>query len=135
MRFGIPCWVHLGTLLGPFWGHKTGPGAVSNTRLALKEFVAQIWPPLNLILAPLGTILGAFVSSGCPFWSPFGVLFATQNSSGRCLRFWAPFCVPFCVPLGHFLGPLWRTNVWWTKKLQKKGARREPALWTYIRPY
>ena len=124
MRFWTPFWVHLGTLLGPFWRHKTGPGAVSNTRLALKEFVAQIWPPLSLILAPLGAILGAFVSSGCPFWCPFGVLFASQNSSGCCLRFRGPFCVPFA----HFLEPLWRTNVWWTKKLHKKGARREPAL-------
>ena len=94
--FGSP----FGTLLGPFWGHKMGPGAVSNTRLALKEFVEQIWPPLSLILAPLGAILGAFVSSGWPFWFPFGSLFATQNSSGCCLRFWVPFCVPFA----HFLG-------------------------------
>ena len=116
--------MHFGTLLGPFWRSKMGPGAVSNTRLALKEFVGQIWPLLSLILAPLGAILGAFVSSACPFWEPFGVLFATQNISGRCRRFWSPVCVPF----GHLLGPLWRTNVWWTKKLHKKGARREPAL-------
>ena len=68
--------------------------------------------------------IGAFVSSGCPFWCPFGFLFATQNSSGCCLRFGGPFCVSFA----YFWGPLWRTNVWWTKKLHKKGARREPVL-------
>ena len=101
-----------------------GPGAVSNTRLALKEFVGQIWPPLSLILAPLEPYWEPLWALGVLFGPLFGVLFATQNSSGRCLRFGAPFCVPF----GHFLGPIWRTNVWWTKKLHKKGARREPAL-------
>ena len=124
----------LDSILGPFWDPFGDIKRVPELSRIHIFLWASSWCRFGLPWAcfwhPLEPSWDALWALGVHFGNLSGS-FLQPNTAPDAL---CVFGIHFVSLLATFLGHLWRTNAWCTKKMYKKGARREPALraWIYV---